>query len=69
MSQRKKVNINIKFIGDQVACAKTPKLCIKCSDRNKCENMNVYYYPDEGMQTLSDARVYKRVNRRVRQVK
>lgn len=42
---RKKIKLNIKFMGNEVVCAKSPVNCRNCKDKNKCENLNVFYYP------------------------
>lgn len=60
MARRKKVNLNIKFDGDLVVCAKCPKHCKGCKDRNICENMDLYYYVYENIRDTMKARSYKR---------
>ena len=62
MAIRKKINLNIKFDGDLVVCAKFPKYCRNCSDRNICENMDLYYYIYEGIKDSMKARSYRRHN-------
>lgn len=69
MSKGERLNLNIKFRGDKVTCAKSPSECNNCKDKNRCENFNVYLEKDNGIQTLNDARVYRRVNGRRRQVR
>jgi hypothetical protein len=49
MSQRKKLKLNIKYNKGIVECAKSPQECIFCREKNKCETINTYYYPYEGM--------------------
>ena len=62
MTSRKKINVNIKFDGDKVVCAKSPIECRNCSNRNSCENMDLYYYVYEGIQESMKARSYRRHN-------
>lgn len=41
----KKVKLNVKFKGNEVVCAKSPLSCNQCVDINKCEKIDMYYYP------------------------
>ncbi|MBN1045437.1 hypothetical protein DVW08_08710 [Clostridium botulinum] len=47
--KRKRVRLNVKFNGDKICCAKSPELCGKCKEHNKCELLDMYYYPYDGM--------------------
>ena len=62
-SKRKKINVNIKFLGDKVVCAKSPGECRNCKDKNRCENMDLYYYIYKDIKECMQSRSYKR-NRR-----
>lgn len=46
---RKKLKLNIKFRNGAVVCAKSPIECRSCKDINKCETINTYYYPFQGI--------------------
>jgi len=49
MGQRKKIKLNIKFSQGKVVCAKSPIECMSCEDISKCETIDTYYYPFEGV--------------------
>lgn len=48
--KRKKLKLNIKFNKGIVECAKSPIECKGCKDIRKCELINTYYYPYEGIE-------------------
>lgn len=60
MSKRIKINLNIKFNGDKIECAKSPLECKGCSNIKKCENMDVFYYPYDNISECMRARKYRR---------
>lgn len=41
----KKIKLKIKFVGNEVVCAKSPINCKMCKDKNNCENITVSYNP------------------------
>ncbi|MDR3598739.1 hypothetical protein [Clostridium sp.] len=49
MGKRKKIKLNMKFNKGIVVCAKSPIECRLCEDINKCETIDTYYYPYEGV--------------------
>ncbi|MBS6486355.1 hypothetical protein [Veillonella sp.] len=42
---QKKIKLKIKFIGSEVACAKSPINCKGCKDEKNCETLSVIYNP------------------------
>jgi hypothetical protein len=42
---RKRIKLNVRFINENVVCAKSPGQCNKCKDIKQCEKMDFYYYP------------------------
>lgn len=45
MSDKKKIQLNIKFKNGLVVCAKSPIECRSCKDIKQCEKMELFYYP------------------------
>lgn len=43
MDKRTKLKLNIKFHNNEVVCAKSPKFCSNCINKNNCETLNVSY--------------------------
>ncbi|OOM75486.1 hypothetical protein [Clostridium sp. BL-8] len=42
----KKIKLNIRFVGNEVVCAKSPaKCCKRCANKNNCEEIEVHYNP------------------------
>lgn len=41
---RKKVELNIRFIGNKVLCAKSPINCKGCIHKSNCEKLELFYY-------------------------
>lgn len=60
MSKRIKLNLNIKFNGDKIECAKSPEACKKCAHIRTCENIDVFYYPYDNISECMSARRYRR---------
>jgi hypothetical protein len=67
MSTKRKLNLNIKFHGDKVICAKSPVECKKCIYSRSCENMTLFYDPFEGINECMKSRSYKREKGAIRQ--
>ncbi|NRT90924.1 hypothetical protein [Clostridium beijerinckii] len=45
MSNKKKLIINLKFNNqERVECARSPDLCKECEDRQRCEELELFYY-------------------------
>lgn len=42
---KKQLLLNVKFVNNQVKCAKSPVNCKGCNDINKCERMIMSYNP------------------------
>ncbi|NRV16822.1 hypothetical protein DFH46_004373 [Clostridium beijerinckii] len=42
---RKKVELNIRFMGNKVLCAKSPINCKDCVQKSNCEKLELFYYP------------------------
>lgn len=43
MSKKESLKLNINFKNNKVVCAKSPDLCINCTDKHNCETLNVFY--------------------------
>lgn len=43
MSNRKKLQLNVRFSKGKVICAKSPDQCKGC--KQECEKMDLFYYP------------------------
>ncbi|MVX62253.1 hypothetical protein GKZ28_00875 [Clostridium chromiireducens] len=42
---RKKIKLNVKFVENEVVCAKSPIGCKGCDSKSNCECLELYYYP------------------------
>ncbi|MBY7025198.1 hypothetical protein JW813_09225 [Clostridium botulinum] len=58
--KRKRVRLNVKFSGDKICCAKSPGVCGKCKELNKCELLDMYYYPYDDIKECMKHDSYKR---------
>lgn len=67
MSKRIKLNLNIKFNGDKIECAKSPEECNKCKQKNKCENLDMFYYPFDNVEECMSMRKYRREKGAIKQ--
>lgn len=45
MSNKKKIQLNVRFSKGKVICAKSPIECRSCKDIKQCEKMDLFYYP------------------------
>lgn len=41
---KKKIELNIKFKGNEIVCAKSPLHCKGCKDNKTCEKIEMHYY-------------------------
>jgi hypothetical protein len=39
------MKLNIRFVGNEVVCAKSPINCNGCDNKKNCEQIEVYYSP------------------------
>lgn len=64
---QRKINLNVKFNGESVLCAKSPEECTECKDKKKCENMDFYFYPYGDLMETMKERSYVRHKGAIRQ--